>query len=118
MNVLKRLQDRSGDMKPEILQLALDTGLVNYIDNETPRRYFISGNADMPELEEFVAAIEDKHIKAYDHLLAAYERQYKKMMEVKAYHLDQRDQRNCESENPDRMCRDCDCWKQTRAYCG
>ena len=25
----------------EIIKLALDAGLLNYIDNETPRRYFI-----------------------------------------------------------------------------
>ena len=42
----------------ELMQkLALDVGLLNYVDNETPRRYFISGNADIEEVEEFAELI-------------------------------------------------------------
>lgn len=24
----------------------------------------------------------------------------------------------CNSDDPDKMCSDCNCWKRTRAYCG
>jgi hypothetical protein len=26
--------------------------------------------------------------------------------------------KKCSSDNPNTMCRDCDCWKRTREYCG
>lgn len=38
-------------MKEVIRKLALDSGLINYIDNETPRRYFISGDG-LPDCEK------------------------------------------------------------------
>lgn len=44
-------------MNKQILKLALESGLINYVDNETPRRYFISGNADINEVEEFAKMI-------------------------------------------------------------
>lgn len=44
-------------MNERIQKLALDVGLLNYIDNETPRRHFISGNADLEEVEEFAQLI-------------------------------------------------------------
>jgi len=44
-------------MSERIKELALQAGLINYIDNETPRRYFISGNADLEEVEEFAQLI-------------------------------------------------------------
>ncbi len=40
-------------MNTELLNLAIKSGLVNYVDNETPRHYFISGNADLENVEEF-----------------------------------------------------------------
>ena len=43
--------------KDETLRLALEAGLINYVDNETPRRYFISGNADLDEVVAFAALI-------------------------------------------------------------
>jgi len=43
--------------KERILKLALDAGLLNYVDNETPRRYFIDGYADLEEVEEFAQLI-------------------------------------------------------------
>ena len=44
-------------MNEQIEELALDAGLLNYVDNETPRRYFIDGNADLEEVEKFVELI-------------------------------------------------------------
>ena len=44
-------------MNKEITYLALKSTLLNYIDNETPRRYFICGNADIEEVEEFAESI-------------------------------------------------------------
>ena len=43
-------------MNKNIEKLALDAGLLNYIDNETPRRYFVHGQADLAEIEKFVEA--------------------------------------------------------------
>lgn len=40
-------------MNANIAKLALDAGLINYVDLETPRRYFIHGNADIEEVEQF-----------------------------------------------------------------
>jgi hypothetical protein len=40
-------------MNERIKELALDAGLLNYVDNETPRRYFIDGHADLEEVEKF-----------------------------------------------------------------
>ena len=38
-------------MNKRIRELALASGLINYIDNETPRRYFISGDG-LPDCEK------------------------------------------------------------------
>lgn len=40
-------------MNSNILKLAIDAGLLNYIDNETPRRYFICGHAEVEDVEKF-----------------------------------------------------------------
>jgi hypothetical protein len=45
------------DMNERILKLALDAGLLNYVDNETPRRYFVHGHADLEEVERFAKLI-------------------------------------------------------------
>lgn len=39
--------------KSKIIDLAIQAGLLNYVDNETPRRYFIPGYADHGEVIEF-----------------------------------------------------------------
>ena len=44
-------------MNDLIRKLALDAHLLNYIDLETPRHYFISGNADMEDVEKFAELI-------------------------------------------------------------
>jgi hypothetical protein len=38
-------------------RLALDAGLLNYVDNETPRRCFIDGHADLDEVQKFAELI-------------------------------------------------------------
>lgn len=40
-------------MNETIRKLAVDSFLLNYIDNETPRRYFVSGNAEEEEVQLF-----------------------------------------------------------------
>jgi len=44
-------------MKERIRELALDAGLINYVDHETPRTYFINGHADIEEVQEFAELI-------------------------------------------------------------
>jgi hypothetical protein len=44
-------------MNERIEELALDAGLLNYVDNETPRRCFIDGHADLEEVEKFAELI-------------------------------------------------------------
>ena len=39
------------------IRLALDAGLLNYVDHETPRRYFIHGNAEQEDVEKFAELI-------------------------------------------------------------
>ena len=40
-------------MNDLIRKLALDSHLLNYVDNEAPRRYFVSGNAEEEEVQLF-----------------------------------------------------------------
>lgn len=40
-------------MSPKFQKLALDAGLLNYIDNETPREYFVASWADVNEVEDY-----------------------------------------------------------------
>ena len=44
-------------MNEKLIKLALDSGLLNYVDNETPRNYFINGHADLDELKKFADLI-------------------------------------------------------------
>ena len=44
-------------MNEQIEKLALDAGLLNYVDNETPRRYFVDGHADLEEVQKFAEMI-------------------------------------------------------------
>ena len=46
-----------GTMNNRFIKLATDAGLLNYIDHETPRRYFINGNAEQEEVEMFAQLI-------------------------------------------------------------
>ena len=53
-------------MNERITQLAVEAGLLNYVDLETPRRYFISGNADLEEVEKFAELIVRECISVVD----------------------------------------------------
>ena len=44
-------------MNEHLIKLALEAGIIDYIDNETPRRHFINANADIEELEKFAELI-------------------------------------------------------------
>lgn len=37
----------------EIISIAVKTSLLNYIDNETPRRFFVSGHAELEDVVSF-----------------------------------------------------------------
>jgi hypothetical protein len=44
-------------MNERIIKLGLKSGILNYVDHETPRHYFLCGNADEKDLEEFAKLI-------------------------------------------------------------
>ena len=44
-------------MNERIIKLGLDSHMLNYIDNETPRRYFLSAHADEDDLQKFAELI-------------------------------------------------------------
>jgi uncharacterized protein YutE (UPF0331/DUF86 family) len=44
-------------MNERFIKLALDAGLLNYVDHETPRRYFVHGHAEQEEVEKFAQLI-------------------------------------------------------------
>lgn len=44
-------------MNEKIERLAVISGVLNYVDNETPRVYFVSGNADCENVEKFAELI-------------------------------------------------------------
>jgi len=44
-------------MNDRFITLALDAGLLNYVEHETPRHYFISGNAEQEDVEKFAELI-------------------------------------------------------------
>ena len=40
-------------MNRKLSELAVDAGVLNYVDNETPRRYFLAGWAEAYEVDEY-----------------------------------------------------------------
>ena len=64
-------------MNENIERLALKSILLNYVDNETPRNYFINGNADLGEVELFAHMIIEEIIK-----LKYEDESYSTMMKV------------------------------------
>jgi len=44
-------------MNQRIIKHGLDSGMLNYVDHETPRHYFLSAHADEQCLEEFAQLI-------------------------------------------------------------
>lgn len=53
-------------MNHRIIKLGLDSGMLNYVDHETPRHYFLCGNADEECLEKFAELIIRECISKYD----------------------------------------------------
>ena len=47
----------NNNLKDKLIQIALDVSLINYIDNETPRHYFVHGSADLDTVLEFAEAV-------------------------------------------------------------
>jgi len=61
----------------KITKIALEVGLLNYVDNETPRRYFIDGNADYDTVVEFAKRIvQQTIIETTDYLKAELTKVY------------------------------------------
>ena len=54
---MMRMNVGKSTMNEQIIKLALDAGLLNYIDHETPRRYFINGHAEQEDVEKFAELI-------------------------------------------------------------
>ena len=44
-------------MNEHLIKLALEAGIIDYIDNETPRRYYIFDNVDVENAETFAELI-------------------------------------------------------------
>jgi len=44
-------------MNHKIIQIGVESGMLNYVDNETPRHYFLSGHADEQDLAKFAQLI-------------------------------------------------------------
>jgi hypothetical protein len=44
-------------MDDRFIKLALDAGLLNYVDHETPRHYFINGHADLEDVAKFAELV-------------------------------------------------------------
>ena len=44
-------------MNEQIIKIGLESGMLNYVDNETPRHYFLSGHADEQDLAKFAQLI-------------------------------------------------------------
>ena len=53
-------------MNPRIIKLGLESGMLNYVDHETPRHYFLSGHADEECLERFAELIVQECISQID----------------------------------------------------
>jgi len=44
-------------MDDRFIKLALDSGLLNYVDHETPRHYFINGHANLEDVAKFAKLV-------------------------------------------------------------
>ena len=44
-------------MDDRFIKLALDAGLLNYVDHETPRHYFINGHANLEDVAKFAELV-------------------------------------------------------------
>ena len=53
-------------MNERIIKIGLESGMLNYVDNETPRHYFLSGHADEQDLAKFTELIVRECAKLID----------------------------------------------------
>jgi hypothetical protein len=54
-------------MNKRIIELGLKAHLLNYIDNETPPNYFVSGYADQQEVIDFAHSLIQECVSIADH---------------------------------------------------
>ena len=57
-------------MNQRIIKLGLDSGMLNYVDHETPRHYFLCGNADEECLKKFAKLIVLEVLNVQENLMA------------------------------------------------
>ena len=60
-------------MNKILMKLALDAGLINYVDHETPRYYFMNSRAEIEDLEEFFVSVVNECCKAIQTEGSTYE---------------------------------------------
>jgi len=53
-------------MNERIIKLGLESGMLNYVEHETPRHYFLCGHADEECLEKFAELIVRECISIVD----------------------------------------------------
>lgn len=63
-------------MNEKFVEIGLKSGMLNYIDNETPRHYFVSANADELDLQQFYNLMAKEFIDIYRNEISLCE-QYK-----------------------------------------
>jgi hypothetical protein len=63
---------KGGIMNPQIIKLGLESGMLNYVDHETPRHYFLSAHADEECLERFAELIVRECAKSADEWYQAH----------------------------------------------
>lgn len=71
-------------MNERIIKIGLESGMLNYVDNETPRHYFLSGHADEQDLAKFAELIvreclnkiENDRFQLPDFIIASVEKHF------------------------------------------
>lgn len=53
----------STEIKNSLIRIGLDSGVLNYVDHETPRHYFVAGWIDEECLNDFAAGIIEQCIE-------------------------------------------------------
>lgn len=53
----------SKEIKNSLIRIGLDSGVLNYVDHETPRQYFVAGWVDEECINDFAAGIVEQCIK-------------------------------------------------------
>ena len=72
-------------MNERFIKLALDAGLLNYVDHETPRRYFVHGHAEQEEVEKFAQLIVRECLKVMDQQWNDPHEVYQAMQDIKKH---------------------------------